>query len=155
MKSVLALVFLVACLFPVLGIADDNSQCVRKPENTCKPIKHVAKSAVQRTVLPKENIYIINNNTNINGTTQQQSKVKRVTIERTVYGDERKNAISALVVRSATGLQVSQPNSTTFDARTTQQLDVGAMYQRDVGAIRLSVGATIGGTVMGGVGFKF
>jgi hypothetical protein len=144
----------IGLLIGSLGLAE--TECTK--QICVPPHKRVVKKTATPVRKEKARIVIINNNTNVNNNvTEEKTKTfsQRVIVDRVCREESRKNSISLLLGRSVTGLQTSQPSPSTLDAKTVGQFDAGAMYQRDFGRIRISVGGTMNGSVYGGVGLNF
>ena len=82
---------------------------------------------------------------------QQPEKVEVVRI---VQQKARNNSISVIGAASKTGLDVSSTGNS-YESKTAYQGDAGLMYQHDFGRVRGSLGATLNGTGMIGIGYNF
>lgn len=80
--------------------------------------------------------------------------VKEVVVFKVLEKAPLKNSLSLVVPYAPTSLEVNQ-DSNGFSAKTVRKLDAGLIYQRDFNRVRGSVGATVGGSALLGLGYNF
>jgi hypothetical protein len=69
--------------------------------------------------------------------------------------EDKNNAISLIGAASQTGMDVTNNGDGSFSAHSVYRPDAGLMYQHDFNNVRGSIGATLNGSALLGVGLKF